>query len=179
MWKNQIEFLDALVEIKKEIPAIRYLLLTPMADMPQMQAFKDVQRTLGVADSTPVAGYAAEGRHAVLLCGHRCRDNSTIAMKDSASGSWKRWPWEHRLLPLMKGEYVILLKDVLLVILIRNGAQEMADEIVRILKDAAVRQRMSEAGPRWVAERFSRERMIDEYHRYFKSILLQQTDVKK
>ena len=37
MWKNQIEFLDALVEIKKEVPAVRYLLLTAMADMPQLR----------------------------------------------------------------------------------------------------------------------------------------------
>ena len=85
MWKNQIEFLDALVEIKKEIPAIRYLLLTPMADMPQMQAFKQRATTLGVADSLlwldtlpkeDMPSYYADIDVAI----------TTIAMKDSASG---------------------------------------------------------------------------------------------
>ena len=47
-------------------------------------------------------------------------------------------------------------------VLIRNGAQEMAVEVIRILKDRTLRKQMSEAGPRWVAERFSRERMIDD-----------------
>jgi glycosyltransferase involved in cell wall biosynthesis len=51
MWKNQIEFLDALVEIKKDIPSIRYLLLTPMADMPQLREFKDRAVKLGVAEA--------------------------------------------------------------------------------------------------------------------------------
>jgi glycosyltransferase involved in cell wall biosynthesis len=47
----------------------------------------------------------------------------------------------------------------------------MASEVVRILKDRELRMRMSEAGPLWVTERFSRERMIDEYHRFFGSLV--------
>jgi glycosyltransferase involved in cell wall biosynthesis len=49
----------------------------------------------------------------------------------------------------------------------------MAAEVVRILKDREAKKRMSEAGPRWVAERFSRERMVEEYYRFFNSFLEQ------
>jgi glycosyltransferase involved in cell wall biosynthesis len=45
----------------------------------------------------------------------------------------------------------------------------MAAEVVRILQDRDVRRRMSEAGPQWAAERFSRERMVEEYYRFFES----------
>jgi len=51
MWKNQIEFLDALVEIRKEAPTVRYLLLSSMVDMPQLHEFKRRAAALGVADS--------------------------------------------------------------------------------------------------------------------------------
>ncbi|HEX9852062.1 MAG TPA: glycosyltransferase family 4 protein, partial [Woeseiaceae bacterium] len=51
MWKNQIEFLDALVEIRKQVPEVRYLLLTPMDPMPQLQEFKERAAALGVTDS--------------------------------------------------------------------------------------------------------------------------------
>ena len=47
----------------------------------------------------------------------------------------------------------------------------MADEIIRILKDKDLRGKMSEAGPRWVAERFARERMVEDYYRLFQSVV--------
>jgi glycosyltransferase involved in cell wall biosynthesis len=56
-------------------------------------------------------------------------------------------------------------------ILVKNGALEMASEVVRILKDRAVRKQMSVTGPQWVAERFSRERMVEEYSRFFDSLV--------
>ena len=56
-------------------------------------------------------------------------------------------------------------------VLIKDGAGEMAAEIIRIFQDAGVRKQMSEAGPAWVAERFSRERMVDDYYRYFRSLI--------
>jgi glycosyltransferase involved in cell wall biosynthesis len=46
----------------------------------------------------------------------------------------------------------------------------MAAEVVRILKNRELRTRMSEAGPLWVAKRFSRERMVDEYYGFFKAL---------
>jgi len=56
-------------------------------------------------------------------------------------------------------------------VLIRNGTAEMATEIIRILRDKEVRNRMSEAGPQWVAGRFDRERMINDYYRLFNSLI--------
>jgi glycosyltransferase involved in cell wall biosynthesis len=47
----------------------------------------------------------------------------------------------------------------------------MAAEVVRILKNREIKRRMSEAGPQWVAERFSRERMINAYYGFFDSLV--------
>ena len=44
---------------------------------------------------------------------------------------------------------------------------EMAREVIRILQNKQVRRQMADAGPKWVAERFSRERMVEDYLRFF------------
>ncbi len=178
IWKNQIEFLDALVDIRKEIPTIRYLLLTPMADMPQMQAFKERAMALGVSDSLlwldtlpkkDMPSYYAD------------IDIAVSTFRNEGFGIWvvEALAMGTPVVAFDGGGVRDALEGCQAGALIKTGAQEMAAEIVHILKDAAVHQRMSEAGPRWVAERFSRERMIDEYHLYFKSILIKQTEVKR
>jgi hypothetical protein len=47
----------------------------------------------------------------------------------------------------------------------------MAGEIVRMLTDGSRYAQMAEAGPRWIAERFTRERMIGDYFDFFTSII--------
>jgi glycosyltransferase involved in cell wall biosynthesis len=47
----------------------------------------------------------------------------------------------------------------------------MAAEVIRILMNKGVRKSMSEAGPRWAAERFGRERMVEEYYGFFDSLI--------
>ncbi|MCK9419449.1 MAG: glycosyltransferase family 4 protein [Nitrospirae bacterium] len=173
MWKNQIEFLDALVEIKKEISGVRYLLLTPLAPIPQLQAFKDRAVELGISDSilwldtlpkSDMPSYFAD---------------IDIAISTFRNEGFGLWVVE----ALAMGTPVVAfdgggVRDSLegcpAGVLVRNGAQEMAAEVVRILKDREVRRRMSEAGPKWVAERFSRERMVDEYFQFFNSLVKKQ-----
>jgi glycosyltransferase involved in cell wall biosynthesis len=178
MWKNQIEFLDALVEIKKEIPAIRYLLLTPMAEMPQMEKFKDHAVELGVADSILWMDTLPKED---MPSYYTDIDLAVSTFRNEGFGIWvvEALAMGTPVVAFDEGGVRDALEGCQAGALIKKGAREMANEVVRIFKDAAVRQRMSEAGPRWVAERFSRERMIDEYHRYFKSILLQQIEVKR
>lgn len=166
MWKNQIEFLDALVEIRKAIPGVRYLLLTPLADMPQLTAFKARAAELGVSDAilwhdvlpkTDMPSYFAD------------IDLSISTFRNEGFGIWV-------IESLAMGTPVIAfdgggVRDSLegcpAGALIQNGAHEMAAEIIRILKDKEVRKQMCDAGPKWVSERFSRTRMINEYFQFF------------
>jgi glycosyltransferase involved in cell wall biosynthesis len=171
IWKNQVEFLDALVEIRKEIPAIRYLLLTPMADIPQMQKFKDRAAELGVADALLWLDTLAKEE---MPSYYADIDLAVSTFRNEGFGIWvvEALAMGTPVVAFDGGGVRDALEGCQAGSLIKTGAREMAAEIVHILKDSAVHQRMSEAGPRWVAERFSRERMIDEYEHYFNSLLL-------
>jgi glycosyltransferase involved in cell wall biosynthesis len=170
MWKNQIEFLDALVEIKKEIAGVRYLLLTPMAQIPQLQAFKARAVALGLTDDIlwldtlkkeDMPSYYAD------------IDIAVSTFRNEGFGLWvvEALAMGTPVVAFDAGGVRDSLEGCPASVLVKNGAQEMAAEIVRMLKDRKVRRRMSEAGPKWVAERFSRERMADEYFRFFNSLV--------
>jgi glycosyltransferase involved in cell wall biosynthesis len=57
-------------------------------------------------------------------------------------------------------------------VLVNGGPQDMAAAVVRILEDASSRAMMADAGPRWIAERFSRKRMVDDYLEFFRSLMV-------
>ena len=171
MWKNQIEFLDALVDIKKEVPNVRYLLLTPMADMPQLREFKTRAEQLGIGDSIlwhdalpkdDMPSYYAD------------IDVAISTFRNEGFGIWviESLAMGTPVIAFNEGGVRDALEGCPAGVLIENGAKEMAAEVIRLLKDDVVRKRMSKAGPLWVAERFSRERMIEEYYRYFESLTI-------
>jgi glycosyltransferase involved in cell wall biosynthesis len=170
MWKNQIEFLDALVEIKKEISGVRYLLLTPMAPMPQLQAFKDRAASLGLTDNIL---WLDTLRKEDMPSYYADIDIAISTFRNEGFGLWV-------VEALAMGTPVVAfdgggVRDSLercpAGVLVKHGAREMAAEVVRILKNREIKRRMSEAGPQWVAERFSRERMINAYYGFFDSLV--------
>ncbi len=170
MWKNQIEFLDALVEIRKEIPGVRYLLLTPLAPMPQLQEFKDRAAALGVTDALLWLDTLPKGDMPSYYA------DIDIAISTFRNEGFGLWVVE----ALAMGTPVVAfdgggVRDSLegcpAGVLVKHGAREMAAEVVQILKNREIKRRMSEAGPPWVDEQFSRERMIDSYHRFFDSLV--------
>jgi len=170
MWKNQIEFLDALVEIRKEIPAVRYLLLTPMADMPQLTEFRERARALGVEGSILWMDALPKGD---MPSYYADIDLAISTFRNEGFGLWvvEALAMGTPVVAFAEGGVRDSLENCPAGVLIRNGAQEMAAEVIRILRDKGVRKVMSDAGPRWVIERFSRERMIDEYYSFFNSLV--------
>ena len=55
-------------------------------------------------------------------------------------------------------------------VLVDGGPREMAAAAIRVLSDGGERQAMSDAGRKWVAAKFSRERMVDDYYQFFESL---------
>ncbi len=170
MWKNQIEFLDAFVQIKKEISGVRYLLLTPLAPMPQLQAFKDRADRLGVTDDLL---WLDTLRKEDMPSYYADLDIAISTFRNEGFGLWivESLAMGTPVVAFDAGGVRDSLEGCPAGVLVRNGAREMAVEVVRILKDREVRRHMSEAGPQWVAERFSRERMVGEYFRFFDSLV--------
>ena len=170
MWKNQIEFLDALVEIRKSVPAVRYLLLTPLADMPQLKEFKDRAARLGVSDS--LLWHDAIPKDDMPSY-YSDIDIAVGTFRNEGFGLWivEALAMGTPVVAFDEGGVRDSLEGCPAGVLIRNGTAEMATEIIRILRDKEVRNRMSEAGPQWVAGRFDRERMINDYYRLFNSLI--------
>jgi len=171
MWKNQIEFLDALVEIKKELPAVRYLLLTPMADIPQLRNFKERAQTLDLLDSILWLDTVSKGDMPSYFADI---DLAISTFRNEGFGIWvvEALAMGTPVVAIDEGGVRDSLEHCPAGSLVKNGKNEMAAEVIRILKDPETRKAMSEAGPRWVAEHFSNERMVEEYFQFFGPLVM-------
>jgi glycosyltransferase involved in cell wall biosynthesis len=174
LWKNQIEFIDALVIVRKIIPEVRYALVASDTDAEYVEKFKRRAADLGIADALIWTGrLSKEQMHAfyagmdIVVSTHRNEGFGIWVLEALAMGV--------PVVAFAEGGILDSLEGCPAGILIRNGIQEMADEVVRLLKDKEVRNAMSEDGPRWVMERFSLERMINEYYDLFRLLVSSQS----
>jgi glycosyltransferase involved in cell wall biosynthesis len=171
LWKNQIEFLDALVLIRQELPGTCFALAASERGVTQIEAFKQRAEQLGLAD-------------AVLWTGRLSKEDMPsfyadidVAVSTYPNEGFGIWVLE----ALAAGTPVVSvnaggIRDSLegcpAGVLVNGGPQDMAAAVVRILKDASSRAMMADAGPRWIAERFSRKRMVDDYLEFFRSLMV-------
>ncbi len=170
MWKNQIEFLDALVLIKKEIPKVRYLLLTSIKSIPQIQEFKERAAQLGLLDTVLwLDNLPKEDMPAY----YSDLDLVVSTFRNEGFGLWviEALAMGTPVAAFDEGGVRDSLEGCPAALLIKTGAKDMAVGVVRILKDKELRKRMSESGPLWVAERFSSERMVEDYYQYFETLV--------
>jgi glycosyltransferase involved in cell wall biosynthesis len=170
MWKNQIEFLDALVEIRKKIQNVRYLLLTPLADMQQLRDFKKRAADLGVTDSLLWLDTLPKGD---MPAYYADIDIAISTFRNEGFGIWviEALAMGTPVLAFDEGGVRDALEDCPAGVLVKDGALGMAEETIKLLQNKELRNMMSTAGPRWVAERFSSDRMIKEYFKYFDDVL--------
>lgn len=172
LWKNQIEFLDALAEIQKTFSDIKYALVASETGIGQIEEFKDRASRLGVKDAVIWTGRLTKEE---MLSFYADVDIAVSTHRNEGFGIWV-------LEALAMGRPVIAfneggIRDSLdgcpAGILVDGGSREMAAALLRILQDDTLLKRMSEAGPRWIAEKFSRERMVEDYFRFFESLSTQ------
>ena len=170
LWKNQIEFLDALVLIRKEIPEVRFALVASESGIGQIDVFKQRVAELGLNNAVVWYGRLSKEE---MIAFYADIDIAVSTHRNEGFGIWvlESLALGTPVLAFDEGGIRDSLEGCPAAVLIKKDAQEMAREAVGILKDQEVRKRMSEAGPRWVAERFSRERMIEEYYRLFESLV--------
>ncbi len=170
LWKNQIEFLDALVEIRKTFPDARYALVASESGIGQVQEFKDRAAKVGLSDAVLWTGRLSKDE---MLSFYADVDIAVSTHRNEGFGIWV-------LEALAMGKPVVAfnaggirdsLENCPAGVLVNGGAREMAAEIIRILRDDAGRDRMSKAGPCWAAERYGRERMVEDYYRFFETVV--------
>jgi len=169
LWKNQIEFLDALAEIRKTFPDVKYVLVASAIGIGQIGEFKDRASRLGLTDAVIWTGRLSKEE---MLSLYGDIDVAVSTHRNEGFGIWV-------LESLAMGAPVIAVNDGGIRdalegcgtgMLVDGGAREMASAVIRVLADKALRQAMSDAGRQWVAAKFSRERMVDDYYDFFESL---------
>lgn len=168
LWKNQIEFLDALAEIGKEIPGVRYALVAAETGIGQIQEFKQRAADLGVSDALLWTGRLSKEEMASF---YASIDLAVSTHRNEGFGIWvlEALAMETPVIAYWDGGIRDSLEGCPAGVLVKGGAKEMASQVIRVLRDDELRRRMSNEGPRWVAARFSRERMVEDYLRFFEA----------
>ncbi len=170
LWKNQIEFLDALTEIRKTFPGTRFALVAEDTGSPLIRAFKDRAIALGLADAVLWAGRLSKEE---MRSFYADIDLAVSTHRNEGFGIWalEAMAMSRPVIAYNAGGIRDAIEGGPSGVLVDGGPQEMAKAVVQLLQDKARLVSMSEAGPRWVRERFMRQRMIDDYERYFRSLV--------
>jgi glycosyltransferase involved in cell wall biosynthesis len=169
LWKNQIEFLDALDEIRKELPDTRFALVANESDNGDVRKFKDRAAELGLTDAILWAGRLSKDD---MLSFYADIDLAVSTHRNEGFGIWvlEAMAMAKPAVAFNAGGIRDSLENCPAGVLVNGGAREMATQIVRILNNDARYKQMSEAGPLWVADRFNRDRMVEEYYRFFETL---------
>jgi glycosyltransferase involved in cell wall biosynthesis len=169
LWKNQIEFLDALPFIQKTYPDVRFALVASTEGVGQIREFEKRSEKLGVSNALVWTGRLSKEEMQsfyadidVAVCTHRNEGFGIWILEALAMGK--------PVVAFNAGGVRDSLEGCPAGVLVDGGAQEMAAEVVRLLGEKDRYAQMTNEGPRWVTQKFNRDRMIDDYLRYFETL---------
>lgn len=170
LWKNQVEFLDALVLIRREIPGARFALVASQSGTGQIEVFKQRAAELGLTEAVLWTGRLSKEE---MLSFYADIDVAISTHRNEGFGIWvlEALAVGTPIVSVNEGGIRDSLESCPAGVLVDGGPEHMAAAVVKILKNPAEHQRMAEAGPRWTADRFGRQRMIDDYFRFFQSLV--------
>jgi glycosyltransferase involved in cell wall biosynthesis len=169
LWKNQIEFLESFDEIRREIPETRFAIVGLETGYADVDIFKKKATGLGVGDAVLWVGRLSKDD---MLRFYADVDLAVSTHRNEGFGIWvlEALAMGTPVVSVNEGGIRDSLENCPAGVLVDNGPSEMATAVIKILKNDALRAGMSEAGPRWITERFSKERMIADYLRFFESL---------
>jgi glycosyltransferase involved in cell wall biosynthesis len=170
LWKNQIEFLDALVLVRKELPGARFALVASQSGTGQIELFKQRAAELGLTEAVLWTGRLSKED---MLSFYADIDLAVSTHRNEGFGIWvlEALAVGTPVVSVNEGGIRDSLEDCPAGVLVDGGPERMAAEVIRILKNESLRASMADAGPRWTAERYSRQRMTDDYFRFFQSLV--------
>jgi glycosyltransferase involved in cell wall biosynthesis len=169
LWKNQIEFLDAFALIRQQVPGARFALTAPETGSRLIEEFKKRAEELGLSRAIVWAGRLSKqdmrsfyGDLDIAISTHRNEGFGIWVLEALALGT--------PVVSVNAGGIRDSLEGCPAGVLVDDGPEPMAAAVVRILTDPSLRARMAQAGPLWVSERFSKNRMVDDYFELFQSM---------
>jgi glycosyltransferase involved in cell wall biosynthesis len=169
-WKNQVEFLDALVLIRNKIPGARFALVASQSSTGQIEVFKQRAAELGLTEAVLWTGRLSKED---MLSFYADIDVAVSTHRNEGFGIWvlEALAVGTPIVSVNEGGIRDSLEGCPAGVLVDGGPGPMAAAVIKILKDPSQHARMAVAGPRWTAERFSRDRMVDDYFRFFQSLV--------
>ncbi len=170
LWKNQIEFLDVLAVLRERFPDVRYAIVGTDSGSPAVDSFKQRAAELGLAGSVLWPGRLAKDD---MLLFYADIDVAVSTYRNEGFGIWilEAMAMERPVVSFNAGGIRDSLENSPCGILVDGAAREMASALSGLLGDDVRLRTMAEAAPGWVQNRFGRERMVDDYERYFRSLL--------
>ena len=169
LWKNQIEFLDVLAVLRERFPNLKYAIVGTDSGSPAVDTFKQRAAELGLDGSVLLPGRLAKDD---MLSFYGDIDVAVSTFRNEGFGIWilEAMAMGRPVVSFNAGGIRDSLENSPCGILV-DGAREMAVALSGLLGDDAKLRTMAEAAPVWVQNRFGRERMVDDYERYFRTLL--------
>lgn len=170
LWKNQIEFLDVLAELRKSIPDVRYAIVASESGIGQIDAFKHRAAELGLKDAVLWAGRLAKHD---MLSFYADIDLGVSTYRNEGFGIWilEAMAMGKPIVAYNAGGIRDSLEGSPSGVLVDGGPVEMAETITGILANEQQYRTMSEQALTWVNDRFNRGRMVEDYAEYFLSLV--------
>jgi len=170
LWKNQIEFLDVLDELRKHVPNVYYAIVGTDSGSPAVDAFKQRAHELGLSNAVLWPGRLAKDD---MLSFYADIDMAVSTYRNEGFGIWilEAMAMGKPVIAFNAGGIRDSLEHSPCGMLVDGGAQEMAVALNGLLGDAARLRAMADAAPGWVQGTYGRERMVDDYINYFRSLL--------
>lgn len=168
-WKNQIEFLEALVLIRRELPGARFALVASQSTSDHMDKFKQRSAELGLSDALVWTGRLSKEE---MLSFYSDIDLAVSTHRNEGFGIWvlEALAMGTPVVSVNEGGIRDSLEGCPAGLLVEGGPNEMAAAVINLLKNRPLRTHMAAAGPKWVADRFNRQRMIEDYYRFFEEL---------
>jgi len=168
-WKNQIEFLEALVLIRRELPGARFALVAEQSMAVHMDKFKQRAAELGLSDALVWTGRLSKEE---MLSFYSDIDLAVSTHRNEGFGIWvlEALSMGAPVISVNEGGIRDSLEGCPAGILVDGGPDAMAAAVINLLKNRPLRTQMAASGPKWVADRFSRQRMIEDYYRFFEEL---------
>jgi glycosyltransferase involved in cell wall biosynthesis len=169
LWKNQIEFLDTLSVLRKRFPDVRYAIVGSDSGSPAVDAFKKRAEALGLADAVLWPGRLAKSD---MLKFYADIDLAVSTYRNEGFGIWvlEAMAMGRPMVSYNAGGIRDSVEGSPCGMLVDGGPVEMAEALSGILSDQGRLRAMSAAAPAWVRGRYARQRMIDDYEQYFRSL---------
>jgi glycosyltransferase involved in cell wall biosynthesis len=170
LWKNQIEFLDVLAVLRKQFPQVYYAIVGLPKENELLRDFKARAMTLGLTDAVLWPGRLEKND---MFSFYADLDLAVSTYRNEGFGIWilEAMAMGTPVVSFNAGGIRDSLEGSPAGVLVDGGAQEMAACIAGLFQDDQRRSAMAVSGPQWVRDRFERQRMIDDYERYFSALV--------